>query len=384
MAMPEDNNAAHDNDDIIPMETLTEMFAEEKYGDGKSTTILRSTMAIVSVIFSCCLIRMIMTSKDRLTTTYHRLMLGISIGGILFSLPQATFAAMSPTDVNYMVWNTHGNQSTCTSNGFFVSVGKVVTLFYSCSLNIYYLILIKYNKSNSYIRKKIEPFLHGVPILLALVVGVMGLVNNNYNDGGSGECTITPIYNPPHCIGYENGDVREGFTIPCGRGRGEELYLTTWIIVPLIPPVVISVSLGMLYRHVSNQEKIMARYGTGALDTASEQSSSNQNRDRTYSRAVLNKAIAYSLSYFLTWGWGIGATIMGLVTSGVETTLPLPYSYLLIIFNQLEGLFNLLIFIHPKVIATKKSHGADNLSWPRAFVTTFWSGLVGRNNVRLN
>ena len=55
--MPEDNNAAHDNDDIIPMETLTEMFAEEKYADGKSTTILRSTMAIVSVIFSCCCMR---------------------------------------------------------------------------------------------------------------------------------------------------------------------------------------------------------------------------------------------------------------------------------------------------------------------------------------
>ena len=79
--------------DIISIETLTETYEEQKYGHGRSKIIIRSTMAIVSVISSCCLIRMIMTSKDRLTTTYHRLMLGMSVGDILFlfSLPLATF-----------------------------------------------------------------------------------------------------------------------------------------------------------------------------------------------------------------------------------------------------------------------------------------------------
>ena len=127
----------------------------------------------------------------------------------------------------------------------------------------------------------------------------------------------------------------------------------------------------MLYRHVSKQEKRMARYGTGALHTSSEQSPSDQNRDRSYSRAVLNRAIAYSRSYFLTWGWVIGAGIMALL----EVEIPLPYLYLWAIFNQLEGLFNLLIFMHPKVLAVKKSSETDNISWPRAFVKTFLSGL---------
>jgi len=380
MAMPEDNNAAHDNDDIIPMETLTEMFAEEKYGDGKSTTILRSTMAIVSVIFSCCLIRMIMTSKDRLSTTYHRLLLGMSVGDILFSLSQVTFGAISPSDMSYMVWNARGNLATCTANGFFVVMGMMLTLFYSCSLNIYYLILIKYNKSESYIRKKVEPFLHGVPISVALIWSIIGLVNKNYNGGGRGVCN-TPIYNPPHCQGYEDGEVREGFTIPCGRGQGEAFFLIVSIVATTIPPVVIGVSLAMLYRHVSNQEKRMSHYGTGALDTSSEQSPSDQNRDRSYSRAVLNKTIAYSVSYFLTLGWVIGIAIMKLL--GVET-IPLPYDYLWTMFVPLQGFFNLLIFVHPKVLATKKYNGTDNISWPRAFVTTFWSGLVGRDSSRNN
>eukprot|EP00956_Cyclotella_meneghiniana_P008907 scaffold12189_cov32-Cyclotella_meneghiniana.AAC.11 len=164
-------------------------------------------------------------------------------------------------------------------------MGMMMTLFYSCSLNIYYLTLIKYNKSNMYIRKKIEPFLHAVPISLAVIAGIIGLVNNSYNDVGAGDCATTPIYNPPHCLGYEDGEVREGFTIPCGRGQGEKLHTIGGIVAMMIPPVVIGVSLGMLYRHVSNQEKIISRYGAGSLNTSSGQSSSDQNRDRSYSRA---------------------------------------------------------------------------------------------------
>eukprot|EP00956_Cyclotella_meneghiniana_P022223 scaffold41709_cov26-Cyclotella_meneghiniana.AAC.1 len=204
-----DNNPQYQGNDIIPMGTLIELSAEYKYGHGRSLIIIRSTSAIVSVISSCCLIRMIMTSKDCLSTTYHRLLLGMSIGDILCSLPSATFASMSPTDVSYMVWSARGNQATCSIYGFVVILGMDLTLYYSCSLNIYYLILIKYNKSGAYIRKKVEPFLHGIPISLGLIWSIIGLVDKNYNAGESGQCSTTPIYNPPHCQGYEDGEVRE-------------------------------------------------------------------------------------------------------------------------------------------------------------------------------
>ena len=64
--------------------------------------------------------------------------------------------------------------------------------------------------------------------------------------------------------------------------------------------------------------------------------------------------------------------------------IPLAYKYLWNIFGPLQGFFNLLIFMHPKVQAVKKSNGTDNISWPRAFVNAFWSGLVGRasNNTK--
>ena len=103
---------------------------------------------------------------------------------------------------------------------------------------------------------------------MALAWSIGGVVNKNYNDVGSGECGTAPIYNPRHCQGYEDGEVRDGFTIPCGRGRGETFYKFSATFAIMIPPIVIGVSLAMLYRHVSKQEKRMARYGAGALNTS--------------------------------------------------------------------------------------------------------------------
>ena len=130
---------------IIPMEILATMSAELKEGHGKGMAIIRSVSAIISVISSVTLIRMITTSKDRLSTTYHRILLGMSIGDILLSLMIATFQVMSPSEMNYMVWNAKGNQVSCDVYGSLVWVGMTLTVFYSCSLNIYYLFKVKYN-----------------------------------------------------------------------------------------------------------------------------------------------------------------------------------------------------------------------------------------------
>ena len=44
------------------------------------------------------------------------------------------------------------------------------------------------------------------------------LVKENLNDDGGGNC-YAPVYEPPHCAGYSDGEVRDGFNIPCGQGR---------------------------------------------------------------------------------------------------------------------------------------------------------------------
>lgn len=300
--------------DEIPMETLELMAAAWKWHE-KTLTILRSTTSIVSVISSVFLIRIIIKSKQRLSTTFHRLLLGMAISDIMFSLPMATFGVMSPSSDNGWIWNAHGNQASCNAQGFFITTGMYSTLCYSCSLNFYYLFKVKYNKSDSYIRNKIEPFLHFIPILLGLYFSITGLFSHNYNDKGVGVCGIVAVYDPPHCIGYEPGEVREGFEIPCGRGQqNESYYYWTNVVVIFTVPILVGITLGMVYSHVNKQEKSMTRY-----DQAGQQPTSQH-----YSRAVLHKAYAYSISFFLSWVWRLGASIMYLAGAGV----PLWYAYL--------------------------------------------------------
>eukprot|EP00554_Chaetoceros_debilis_P016327 CAMPEP_0194127228 /NCGR_PEP_ID=MMETSP0150-20130528/60410_1 /TAXON_ID=122233 /ORGANISM="Chaetoceros debilis, Strain MM31A-1" /LENGTH=209 /DNA_ID=CAMNT_0038821141 /DNA_START=1459 /DNA_END=2085 /DNA_ORIENTATION=+ len=58
-----------------------------------------------------------------------------------------------------------------------------------------------------------------------------------------------------------------------------------------------------------------------------------------------------------------------------------------IIFTPLQGVYNLAIFMHPKILSAKRSK-RDDLSWRQAFVKAFWSKgkekKTGRRNRQNN
>ena len=83
---------------------------------------------------------------------------------------------------------------------------------------------------------------------------IVGLVNKNYNTV-YGECTLVPVYDPPHCEGLEDGTVREGFTIPCRRGKNKAFFQWYSSIVLMVPPFAIIIAFGMIYWSVREQEK---------------------------------------------------------------------------------------------------------------------------------
>jgi len=109
------------------------------------------------------------------------MLLGMSVGDILFLLSYATFNSASQSDDDYFVWNTRGNQATCSAQGLAFLLGSQSSVYYTCSLILYSLAVVKYNKTDSYIRIKIEPFLHGVPIGWGIIVATTLLVGKNFN-----------------------------------------------------------------------------------------------------------------------------------------------------------------------------------------------------------
>ncbi len=329
---------------------------------------------------------MIARSHKGLSTTQHRILLGLSIFDLISSLGWSTFGSTTPSDNNYLVWNARGNEASCTIQGFFLCLGSIGGLWYNAMLNVYYVAVVNFGKSEDYIRTKIEPFLHSMPIVVALTFSIIvKLVGNHLNDGGYGNC-ITAVHHPPHCQGYGVGDVRDGYEIPCYRGsEGADTSQIVGMAVMLIPAVIIIVSLVSIYRAVKTQENKLKKYG---MNTSNPNSSSlwmriktslsrrsptstnthpaiRSNNMQSQSRAVMQKAFQYSAAWFFSYGVYILSRY---------TYEHIAFVYVTATFTPLQGFFNSCIYMYPKV-KSAKSHkrGQDKVSWGKAISIAFWS-----------
>ncbi len=176
---------------------------------------------------------------------------------------------MVTKEMDYIVPGAQGNVDTCTAQGFFMLVGAILSTYYNCSICCYYLAIIKYNRSDAYIAKKLERWLHVIPITVALLYGFLGVIVEGYNTFDSTCFAVTHNLSAPHCIGVKDGDTVEGFSIPCGRG---DAFYDNSIMFPILflamispPPVIIITTMMMMYRTVLKIERNAARYGIKTL-----------------------------------------------------------------------------------------------------------------------
>ena len=267
--------------------------------------------------------------------------------------------------------------------------------FYNCSICFYYLSIITFNKKDDYIKHKLEPWFHGVPIIWAIVIGITGLIMKQLNVAGAygGICHLTN-YHPPHCRGVENGIIPEGFTVPCGRGDTDSGNLFTFILY-LLPITIVSAiivgSMTIMYRTVRKIERKMLNYGAGALRLRTHQrqeaqvvddnytclsiflvtlknklvsicpcvfrndSASRSNNARSQKRAVLYMAMGYSLTIILIWVpfYIIRYAIYNRATGILQVLYPL------------QGLYTLIVYMSPKVRHARNTR-RGKLPWRQA------------------
>jgi hypothetical protein len=314
------------------------------------------TSGSISFSASLLLVGYILRSYESLSTTYHRLIFGLSAADIISSLFFALSSTLVPTEMSYLVPFASGNVATCDAQGFLITFCGAVSVGYNCSICFYYLAIITYNKKFDYIEQKLEPWFHGVSISIPLVYTVIRLATNTFNGPNGGTCLLDP-HDPPHCIGYEAGDIPEGYSIPCGRG-GENDGLADlrsitgqvaffWVLI--IAPIIILVTMVRMFRSVAKVAKQIQKRGASALplrtsSSAVPTSTNNNSTDQqelSQKRAFLLKAFGYAVAWLLVSAPYIVFIVYSIAAKSVPDAVVIFISSTV----PLQGFYNFVVFM---------------------------------------
>jgi Tfp pilus assembly major pilin PilA len=212
--------------------------------------------------------------------TYHRFILGLSIGDLIASI--AWFCTTWPVPKGTPnVYGAIGNQTTCSVQGFFTQF-SFVAVMYNLNLSIYYVLVVVHQ----YTRKQIttiEPYMHAFAIFVSMGTATSMAVLGVYN-AAIWDCWIAP--KPLGC--QESWDVSrrstttstttegegEEFVVEveltpnCERGDNASLYRFIFYYGPLwIVIIIIGILMFILVRYVRSIEKKLQRYNPTTTST---------------------------------------------------------------------------------------------------------------------
>jgi hypothetical protein len=160
--------------------TFIDMYEDAGWDESQMVdiTIVQRIMGSISLIGSTYVIQDVLRNEQkRKHSTFHRLMVGVSISDILSSF-FVHILSTAPMPIAYHVLSV-GSVATCDVQGFFTVLCAVVTTLYNCSLATYYIVQLKYNWVNRRI-KALEKWLHIVPWSVGFILSIAGLVFKIY------------------------------------------------------------------------------------------------------------------------------------------------------------------------------------------------------------
>mmetsp|Transcript_2387 Transcript_2387/g.2888 ORF Transcript_2387/g.2888 Transcript_2387/m.2888 type:complete len:567 (+) Transcript_2387:45-1745(+) len=414
----------------------SELLAATRHSS-ETVSNLYSISGSISIVASTLLIVHILRSYDGLTTTYHRLIFGLSIADLFSSFPLTLGTVMIPKEMNYIMPHAVGSMTTCNIQGALIDIGMGGAAMYNCCICLYFYAIIKCNKKDKYIREKLERWFHGVSILHPLIFAILAYFQKLYFfDAYDGAYCFSGGFSArstPQCIGYDKGEIPEGFSIPCNGPEFDftalsilsQVITTLWSFTLVVfPPGVCITTMLIMYRSVSKIEQKMQNYGVNTLRiTQDDIKGSNKEDDtstdnRRYSvigriKTVLINIISccccccYSsilhhqcrrppkqrlnrlksskreilyrgTGFVMAWALVFIPMIIGItfdMVSSPQQTLYKAGHIIVAITTPLQGLYNFLAFMAPKVRATIQSRARKNerSNWCEAFYTAYTS-----------
>lgn len=268
----------------------------------KSLAILPKLSGTLSFLGSTYIFQDVARSRRRRKKPYNRLVLALSTFDIMASVANIMSTWPIPEGTPG-VYGAVGTTGTCTAQGFFAETGNITTPLYNCMLCIYYMLIIRSGWSEHKV-KKVEPFLHVLPLVVGWTMGIAGLPLTLYNPSGW-LCWYAPY--PGNCLNDPD--------VPCERG--ELAYVFRWVHYAIIWSAIAFVTVGMflIYRKVQINEAKTRRFTVhlhpkeAAARPQRRVSFINQQEDQLQqqqsaagrSRKVANQAMLFVGALYLTW-----------------------------------------------------------------------------------
>ena len=333
----------------------------------------------LSALSSLLIIHVILRSRTRLTTIYHRIMMGLSVADILGSVSMALTSLPMPAqlpneqDFGYYWAGTRlGNTHTCNAQGLFALFGIVTMFSYNVSLCVYYACAIAIAMKEETIIRKIEPFLHVIPVVLGLICSLPPLLVGQYNPavGNVSWCFSQPY--PSECAFEED--------LECVRGLKPKGNVSVPLVLLIsLSFLTIVASLLSVWFKVRNNESALTRMRRIYRKHPAYRKIYIKHID---SKDVLVQSLwyigAFSISLFPA---GLRAVFFGGSNSnahmniGVTGTGSSPSIHLMrldkaiLVLLPLNGFFNFIIFMCHKIQIRRKLQ-------PNMSVWTAFSGIL--------
>lgn len=299
-------------------------------------------------------------------STYHRLLIGISVSDLLISAGLALGPVMQPPETEFP--GARGSTEACTFQGALLQMG-CASFLYSLMLMLYYVLVIRFNKRETWIRSKVEPWMHIIPILFYFSTAVAGAILEVFNPAVT-HCWTA--HYPPDCEGDP--------LVECERGGDAVEFFGYWMVVyPLFAwDILLVLSLFIVALTVCQKYLKSRRFvpeGTRGIMNTEKQA-----------KQVIAQALLYSLAFVNTMVWGSMGTIYALAGKQFETFGDHYWiSCLAVTFFPLQGLFNFLIFIRPRYLRNREH--LDDYGRLRSFWEAVWNpnatGSGGRSQTTL-
>ena len=230
-------------------------------------------------------------------------------------------------------------------------MGTVVAFCMNGLLNIYYLCTLRYSTKEKKFRCYVEVPFYIVINALCIAGSYSFLLNQELLNPGVMYPLCLPTNYPPGCTKDDNPDCRGG-----ELGEGEEHQNdTTLVVIGLAFFSILIITMALIvHSFYRNERKLLTAVKDDLIQENDDAYNELRHAQET-SGIITRQALMYIVAFLITWAFAFIEFLWLKYANDPGDALIAGLAALRLLFQSLQGLFNLIIFVYHKVCMILRS-----------------------------